>query len=992
MNRNIFLFLLFFSFISPGVFGQPDYSSMDIKKPEKYENSKLGAEKTDETKFKQPRHFIQNTVTHYNYYFNANIKLNEVIARARAQHKDDYNKLLSFYDYSLDITSRDRKELDSIIYKSTAGILNHDLRNDWIDNLYMLMGEAYYYRNQLDSAYITFQFVNHAFAPKDKDGSDQPIGSNANNEEGGNSLIVATKEKKNILKKVFSLPPSRNESLIWQVKTYIASNQYPEAAGLIEVLKQDPQFPQRLQTDLQEAQAWLFYSQNMYDSAAGHLILALTGQPDRQEKSRWEYLIAQLYERSKKPGMAQEYYKKVFQRTYDPVMEVYARLNYIRQNKGSDDKMIQQNIDALMSMARKARFENYRDIIYYAAAQIELERKNKPGAIALLLRSIKNTVPENNQKSKAFLALGDLYYSDKNYRPAKNYYDSVDAADRSAVEDPAAFLDKRKTLDKIISEEDIINRQDSLQRIAAMPETERNAYIKKLARRLRKEQGLAEEESNGDNLLLNNNGTSGVFGNSSSSTEWYFDNSSIKAKGFGDFKSKWGNRPNVDFWQVASKSAQAGFSAQAGPGSDQDNTGNNSSTTEISFESLLKNLPLAPPAIKKSNDSIQSSLFSIGESLQEGLSDYQTAIATYNSLLKRFPDTHLREQALFNLYYCYKKSGDEENAKRILQMMIEQYPNSKLTNIAAYPEAYKKAQQAPKAEATKKYEDIYNAFIEGRFEEALANKKAADSAYGEKYWTPQLLYIEAVYLAKNRNDSLAKIDFAGIIRKYPKTPMADKAKIFLDVLSRRKQIEEYLTNLQVTRAKDDSVIVSKAVPLRYNNEYKPIIDSLKALQRKSDSTAMAKAKANPATQKRNDSAQIAQKLSAFKSAFAFAPEKAQAVAILMNKVDPVYVNETRNAFNRYNQETFYSKTYDIVIAPINDTIKLVLINGFQSADDAIQYIDKAKKIAPREIVPWLPVGKYSFLIISNDNLEILKTNKDIAAYKKFLETSYPGKF
>ena len=189
---------------------------MDIKKPEKYENSKLGAEKTDETKFKTPRHFIQNTVTHYNYFFNANNKLNEVIARARAQHKDDYGKLLSFYDYSLDITSRDKKELDSIIYKSTAGILNHDLRNDWIDNLYMLMGKAYFFRNQLDSAYITFQFVNHAFAPKDKNGYDKPIGSNAGNDEAGNSLIIATKEKSNILKKTFSLPPSRNESFIWQ--------------------------------------------------------------------------------------------------------------------------------------------------------------------------------------------------------------------------------------------------------------------------------------------------------------------------------------------------------------------------------------------------------------------------------------------------------------------------------------------------------------------------------------------------------------------------------------------------------------------------------------------------------------------------------------------------------------------------------------------------------------------------------------------------------
>jgi tetratricopeptide (TPR) repeat protein len=991
VNRNTFLFLLFLSFFSPEGFGQPVYSSIDIKKPEKYENSTLGAEKTDEKKFKIPRHFIQNTVTHYNYYFNANVKLNEIIARARAQYKDDYDKLLNFYDYTLDITSRDKKELDSIIYKSTAGILNHDLRNDWIDNLYMLIGKAFYFRNQLDSAYITFQFVNYAFSPKEKDGYDKPIGSNANSEEGGNSLIVATKEKRNILQKTFSLPPSRNESFIWQVKTYIANNQYPEAAGLIEVLKQDPQFPPRLQTSLHEVEALLFYSQDMYDSAAGHLIKALPGEPDRQERSRWEYLIAQLYERSNKPDLAQEYYKKVFEHTYDPVMEVYARLNFIRQHKGTDDKLIQKNIDALLSMARKARFENYRDIIYYAAAQIEVERKNKPGAVALLLRSVKYAVAENNQKNKAFLQLGDLYYGDKDYRIAKNYYDSVNASDKSAVDDPAAFLEKRKTLDKIIGESDIIIQQDSLQTIAAMPAAERDAYIKKLVKRLRREQGLAEEEESnaGSFSIFDNNSPANDFNSNGATTEWYFDNASLKSKGFGDFKSKWGNRPNADFWQIASKSGIGKINAgNQGDDAGSANGDNSSNAAEITSESLLKNLPLNPEGLKKSNDSIQAAMFTIGQSLQEGLSDYQTAVVTYDSLLKRFPDTHLREQILFNLYYCYKKLGDEENAKHILKMMTEQYPNSRLTNIAAYPEAFKKAAEAPKAEATGRYENIYNSFIEGRFEEAMADKKAADSAYGEKYWTPQLLYIEAVYLVRNRDDDRAKADFTNIIRKYPKTPMADKAKTFLDVLGRRKQIEDYLTKLEVVRAKDDSVVVTDPGPLTGNRTYRPVTDSLNAKQNRADSLALTKG--NP--QKTNDSAQITRKLASFKSSFVFAPGKVQAVAIFMNKVDPVYVNETKNAFNRYNQENFYNKTYDISITALSDTCKLVLINGFENSGEALEYLDKTKKLAAREIVPWLPINKYSFMIISNDNLEILKTNKDIEAYKKFLVTSYPGKF
>ena len=210
--------------------------AVDVKKPEKFENKKLGYEKTADKKFTVPRRFMQSTTTHYNYYFNANVKLNEVLARVKAAHRDDYTQLLPFYNYSLEQTSAEKQELDSVIFKATTAILIHDLRNNWVDNMYMLMGKAYYYRNLLDSAYITFQYINYAFSPKEKDGYDKVIGSNEN-EEG---FSVSTRESKNLMKKAFTRPPSRNDALLWQVRTYLAHDELPEPAGLIEVLKNDP--------------------------------------------------------------------------------------------------------------------------------------------------------------------------------------------------------------------------------------------------------------------------------------------------------------------------------------------------------------------------------------------------------------------------------------------------------------------------------------------------------------------------------------------------------------------------------------------------------------------------------------------------------------------------------------------------------------------------------------------------------------------------------
>ena len=244
----------------------------DIKKPVEYEDRVLKSEKSDKGKFSLPKRFIQNTITHYNYYFNANNKLKEVLEKAKAAFVDDYSQLLPFYNYTLDATAQDSIQLDSITYKSSTGLALHDLRNDWADNLYLLWGASYYFQKKFDSAYLMLQFINYAFAPKEKDGYYSTIGSKM---DGNSAYSISTKEKKGLPRKIFSEPPSRNEAFIWQIRNFLAQDQFAEAASLIVTLRNDPNFPKRLANDLHEVQAYWFYKQNMWDSASSHLVNAL---------------------------------------------------------------------------------------------------------------------------------------------------------------------------------------------------------------------------------------------------------------------------------------------------------------------------------------------------------------------------------------------------------------------------------------------------------------------------------------------------------------------------------------------------------------------------------------------------------------------------------------------------------------------------------------------------------------------------------------------
>lgn len=953
---------------------------LEIKKPEPYENRLLKAERSGQKKFTKYKHFWQNTYTHYNYFFNANNKLNEVIQRAKETHVEDYSKLLPFYNYSLEVTTRDKVQLDSVIYKSKTAIVMHDLRNDWIDDMYLLWGASYFLQQQFDSAYRMFQFINYAFAEKEKDGYYRYIGSRM---DGNSALTIATKEDDGLIKRMISDPPSRNTAFIWQIRTLMEAGAMTEAGSLIVTLKKDPAFPERLHADLEEVQALWFYKQNIWDSAANHLVNALPNAANKQERARWEYLVAQLYEKVNKTELAQEYYNKAIDHTIDPVLDINARLNLIRNNKSGGDHYIDENIAALVKMAKREKYFEYRDIIYYMAAQMELERNNLAAAQEFLLKAAKyNTFNNPQSRNRTYLELGELAYQQKNYLTAASYYDSLDMADILPPE--SEKITKRKEgLAKVATHLTKINRQDSLQRIAAMPESERNDYLKKLARKLRRAQGLKEEEGSF------NTGASGTNDNAytpNSKGEWYFYNPTLKNQGLTTFKKAWGNRPNVDNWRRASdvtaelRNNVAGGDPRGNPTPGATDSSNTS--TEISYDNLLANLPLTEEKLKVSNEVIRTSLVALGNAFLNDLEDYSSAIAAYEDLRKRFPDYAGMSEVLFHLYYAYSKSGDAAKAAEVKNLLAKNYPDTRETvivNTGVDP-----ASKKPATEVTKLYEAIYDQFLQGDFEGALAAKHNADSVYKTNYWSPQLLYIEAVYYIRQREDSVAKNTLNLIVQQNANTALANKATNMIQVLGRRAQIEEELRNLNIVRPTEDTIEVTPYTP------------TPTALTR--DSTAVQKnniaVSREVGIKQRNDStiAKTSVALPPVPSGYSYDPNAVHYVAIVLNKVDNVFGNEAKNAFNRYNKERYYNLPLNTQVIPLDGDNKLLLIGNFSSIQQAAEYATKVVPLSSKEIVPWLKSDKYSFTIISEKNLEVLKQKTDLSSYRRFLEENSGLKF
>lgn len=1033
----IFIGLFFLN----AVLAQPG-SSIDLEKPTQYENRTLASEKSEDKKFTAPKRFFNNTITHFNYYFNANTLLNEVIDQSRNVEKVDYLKLLPFYSYSLDATANN-SNLDSIIYKCNAGILLHDLRSDWVDDMYFIMGKAYFFRKNFDSAGMVFRYMNYAFAKKD-DGYDIPIGSNAS---GTNVFSISTDEKVSTFKKITTKPPMRNESLLWLALNDIYENKAAEGAGILEILYHDPLFPERLKQQLSETLAYRYYLEKNYDSSAFHLAKTISLSENKQDQARREYLIGQMYMLAGQGLNSSKYFAQSAEHSIDPVMAVYASLYASTASIEDTTGFANEKIKSLLRLSQKERFRDYRDIIYYNIALAEMQNNDRIRAKIALKKSISLSTKNPAQKSNSFFMLGNINYEEGNFEDAANNYDSVDA---SSILDDAArdlYTERAPFVRQMADNMYTIHRQDSLQMIARLPETERTTVIKKILRQLLKEQGMKDSDadafinpavqSSGDLFSgpqenpVNSNSGSGSKG------DWYFNNQSLKSSGFQSFQALWGKRPNVDNWNR--QEAVSSFNDNSANNENTEDNGeneiaaeeetddstsksddiskienndmikmgsrfpssntfgkksgvpqlavvnkssvNNTDPGELSYDALLSNVPTSEEKLQESKGIIADALFENGQILQNKLENYSAAIATYENLNINFPENGHLEESLFNLYYCYNKVGKSFKADSVQSVLNLMFADGQFASALNKKPVAKNDQQSDPA--TKEYERIYELFVSGKFQEAETSKKDADALYDKSYWTPQLLYIESIYYVSTKQDSIAIEELVNLKDLYANTPLAEKAERMIDVLNRRSEIESYLTDLEIKRYAPDEV-----APIINLNPIEQFADEQKSESPKFDSViskpAIKQASIIVDTSKNEIKNEVIN--------YTFNPADGQYFAVILNNVAPVFINETKNAFNRYNASNFYNQKINSTITKLSDTFSIVLFGPFVDASAALIYADKIKPVAPRTIIPWLTPNKYSFTMISDTNLGILAVKKDIDNYKQLIQQTLPGKF
>jgi hypothetical protein len=936
-------------------------------------------------KYTLGRRAYQNTVSQFNYLFYAEIGLDEIIQKARDLHEDDFTELLPFYDYDLSLTAKE--SIDSIIFRCNANIVLHDLRSNYVDDAYLVLAKAYLFHKNFDTAASILQFINYSFFDKE-DGADLPIGSNLN--QSGKFSIASPEnnrawENKNV----------RNESMIWQARTYFEAGEMNEGISLLQLLKTDAAFPKRLQPFLNEQLAYGYYLSGINDSAANYLIKGLDNTKDPLTKARWSFLIAQLYEKEQKFDLAYNWYRKAGAIVSNPIIAVYASIYMASIDANRGKKSWENLANDLERMIKKDKYAAFADIIYYEMAQLAVRNNSISKANQWLIASIQKNEKNTKLKQKTLVQLGAINYKIDQFSVAKIAYENLNDLLKSFPNYDQITL-RKKWINKIADLNELIAKEDSLQMIYAAPKITQERLAKQWQKRAAllkaQEKDLftdPNKQKAGFSNVNNNsqkNNSENTFSNSFVNTtpnkevksDFYFDNPENVSMGIKNYIKKWGDRPNVDNWRRKT-TIQLARASQVNANIDSTQASMQLSTAPVvnkniksitqekdSAEEYSIQLIETEIDLKQSRTNWNNNSLSIAKIFLYELNDFEKALPRYKAVIQNDIEPATTESALLDLASHYLHIGQITSSDSLIALITKQFPEG----IYVQKKKAKENLDRIDKNSAEAYKTAYFLAQIGDWDQFGTQMGEAQKQFkGTKWYTPYQFLRVKMY-AQLGKDSLA-IEYCNeIIAQNKSESIKAKAKNIITEINNRKATEAYLAAL----------IIVKPTKLINTNEEAIERNKSTSINLKNDQNFNSTPNLKMAVIPKNDSA--LSKNVTNQITFTNDSLEQHYIALQTMNVSAVFVKEIQNAIKDFNAETFKQLNLGVTYVQFTDQSHIVWIGPFIKASDGLAYINKVKPKLSTEIISFIAKRQYDLTLIGKSNIVLITNQEQLDQYKR----------
>ncbi|MDB5159031.1 MAG: hypothetical protein JWR50_3738 [Mucilaginibacter sp.] len=883
---------------------------------------------------------MQNLTAHYNILYNANELLRQKQETYAGTYIDQYTNILSVYQDTIAHTDAPDKDLDAAIFKANT-IINEKEQSKYIGSAYLVLGKANFLGGKFFNAVEFFSYVMRSF-PQDK-----------------------------------NLVP---EAAAWKTRALLYLDNKAEAKLTLDsaFLNADPK--KHLPATVYAAALQYDINTKNYVDAEVSAKKATAYSKDINEKLRWTFILGQLQELNHETNDALVSYTRIVKSNASFEMAFNANLNRIRINDMRNGVKVNR-INLLLSLLKDENNVDFNDQIYYQVAEIYAANKDIDNALKYYKLSARSSLKNQNQKGLSYLRIADIDFNTKaDYINAKKYYDSTLV--NLSVNYPGyqTIQKKSNNLQVLVDKLQIIAREDTLQRLAGMDEPARLKAIDAMvtAHTLQQQAITANNTVAAANAAFTNKQSTPT-GKAATGSSFYFYNPTAVSQGYTDFKRRWGNRKLEDNWRRANKGAASNANAPAPVG--VASTGNDpdalqadikKSAADVSAagyrQSLLHDLPLTPVLLFQSNTRIYNAYLDIANFYRDILEDKKEAITNYELLLSKFPNDNNKAPIYYSLYRLYididaNKSADYKNR------LLKEYPETVFAKVIIDPE-YSKKLNDKDAQFNEVYNKVYDLYSQKKYDQVISSADSLLRRFPDNSRMAQLAYLRVISAGHSEKIEPFRAELQQMVTHYPGdkliTPLVKQHLAYVDANTAQLATQEFaIMNTDTTAAYfTPPVQYQKDAVFNRNRQFVVVND--KPVEK---SAAQAPVVAKP-------TAKVISTL--------FSDRDSTKYYFVVNvSTGTTDLSSSRFGIGQFNRANFRANTIRHQLKNAGPDNQLIYVGRFYSLATAKDYARAIIPLMPQ--IMKVPADKYSFFIITQENLDKLAAKKILDDYIEYYQ-------
>ncbi len=880
----------------------------------------------------------------YNTYYNGAVAYVDGSLEKENGNQDNYTDILPLYTVR-NKNSRDlgKANFDRAILKAEKVIDRHSIKQrpqwksnkrktdrdrEWLSRkeynpfmwkAWMLLGRSQFHEGNLDNAISTFAYM---------------------------SMLYRTQ------------PSIYSRAQAWLAKCYIENDLAYDAEDIIRNNRRDS-IPWQASKDWDYTLADYYLLMHDYKSAIPYLRNVIKHEKRRKQKAREWFIMGQVCQAA---GMNQEAYKaygKVIGMNPPYQLEFNARIartEVMASNKS--DGMIAK----LTRMAKSDKNKEYLDQVYFAIGNIHLIKKDTLKAIAAYEKGNEKATRSGVERGALLIKLSDLYWMRERYADASRCYNLALGMTEKDNKEYERLTKRSKVLDELVPYTEAIHLQDSLQSLARMDEKQRNMAIDRVIVALKKKEAeekrkqaeneAANRQRDNDNAFDTNTNNKGNQNNLSNtnvgqqSSEWYFYNPMVVAKGKQQFQTLWGKRENVDNWQRVNKTVvkqqEDDFSDMSDERRDsilnaqealdsvkkiQDDAVNDPHKREY----YLAQIPFSKEQIKASDNIIADGLYNSGVIFKDKLDNLAQSEKALTRLISQYSDYEHKDDAFYHLFLLYSRKGQQAKAETFVDSLKAGYPKSEWTALLSDPDFVVNARYGVHIEDSL-YAATYDAFKAEKNQEVDANVSLSETRFPQGANRDKFMFIGSLSKLNEGDEDACMKGLGTLVENFPESDVAKIAGMIINGVKSGRRLRG---------AKFD-------------------IGDVWAMRREALNES-EQLKTKPLSSERNT----------------------QFVFMLVYQPDSVNENTLLYQVAKYNFTSFLVRDFDIAIDN-DDILHRMRVSGFRNYDEVVQYSHGL--LSQPQVLKIL--GKARPFIVSEENLPLLGVAYSYDDYKKFYDVQF----